>query len=585
MSQDLARVIQYAVAEAIASASQGRTEAMAKESIKKEDMSIPYYTDTQGKFVGGGLFGDNTIPVSLPAMPKLAGTSARQYAEWKAKALTYFTVNSLTQVVMASPSKSLSYAIKMDGGMRSPTHIKSLWIRLNSRAYAVIKGATETVLGTGFYPQNKKGVNYIEEEMKVADMPIEEMDIYFKEGSSNYLWESIERKLERYTENDMVDLVTRYMSFKYAAGTDPDEGKRNFETIVYDLELADMNIDPKMHKAIWIKALPPELESLRQGLNSRKINSWEEVFEALKQEYATKKGRKQVQSGKLPEHAHAAVDARPGNGRRPRRGEGKERAFNKGDKFKRYCTFCEKPGHTKEICSYLKNAKAALAQPGGSTSDSEGAGGEHAAVAIEEEVAAMLQHDPEQTEAANLGKEEVAAPVHFIFDSGATTHVTPNAKLLDDITDTPVMTMSTAISGHRSLIKKRGQIRLNDNWTLRDVAFVPSASYNLISEGRLTDADYDIFKTKEFILVKKDGKTVLRGIRSNRLWIYTINGRNKRVRRPINTLVRTKDASQALLATSSAAAVDPSVNRTIPKCAPASTPAPGGVATQSSQRS
>ena len=36
--------------------------------------------------------------------------------------------------------------------------------------------------------------------------------------------------------------------------------------------------------------------------------------------------------------------------------------------------------------------------------------------------------------------------------------------------------MSTALSGHRSIINKRGTVRLNDKWTLRDVAYVPQAS-------------------------------------------------------------------------------------------------------------
>ena len=100
--------------------------------------------------------------------------------------------------------------------------------------------------------------------------------------------------------------------------------------------------------------------------------------------------------------------------------------------------------------------------------------------------------------------------------------------------------MSTAISGQRSIINKRGKVRLNDKWTLRDVAYVPQATSSLISEGRLCDAGYDIYKNKDFIHVRKDGKIVLRGVRANRLWVYTVNGATSTTPRPIDTLVASK---------------------------------------------
>ena len=154
------------------------------------------------------------------------------------------------------------------------------------------------------------------------------------------------------------------------------------------------------------------------------------------------------------------------------------------------------------------------------TSDSE-TDEDHAAVFVEDEVAATFQTQSAD-ELVAIGKDSTSNsnPIHFLFDSGATTHVTPVKHILNDINNSPIMTMSTAISGQRSIINKRGKVRLNDKWTLRDVAYVPQATSSLISEGRLCDAGYDIFKNKDFIHVRKDGKSITWSPSKSSLGLY-----------------------------------------------------------------
>ena len=83
----------------------------------------------------GGLFGDSSIPSTLPAMTKLAGPSAHQYSDWKMKATTYLQTNGLIEVSTLKPSESLELANQIDGGSRSPIQIKALWVRLHSKVY------------------------------------------------------------------------------------------------------------------------------------------------------------------------------------------------------------------------------------------------------------------------------------------------------------------------------------------------------------------------------------------------------------------------------------------------------------------
>jgi hypothetical protein len=99
--------------------------------------------------------------------------------------------------------------------------------------------------------------------------------------------------------------------------------------------------------------------------------------------------------------------------------------------------------------------------------------------------------------------------------------------------------MATAIRGQRSTIRERGSIRLNDKWTLKDVAFVPNASSNIISEGRLCDAGFGIYKDSDIlrVTVKNTNRTVLAGIRLNRLWVFPTGGTSSIYKKPINTLI------------------------------------------------
>ena len=88
-------------------------------------------------------------------------------------------------------------------------------------------------------------------------------------------------------------------------------------------------------------------------------------------------------------------------------------------------------------------------------------------------------------------------PVHFIFDSAATSHVTPRADIVKGLRDSPEMNMTTIEKGSNAVIKKRGSVRLNKDWILKDVAWPPKSNSSLLSEDRLCDAGYKIIKDKD----------------------------------------------------------------------------------------
>src|ERR1700679_3048150 len=61
-----------------------------------------------------GLYGDTSVPTTLPKMPYLAGPSAAEYSDWINKAINYFQTNGLEEVVTLDPATSLALAYESD---------------------------------------------------------------------------------------------------------------------------------------------------------------------------------------------------------------------------------------------------------------------------------------------------------------------------------------------------------------------------------------------------------------------------------------------------------------------------------------
>jgi hypothetical protein len=499
------------------------------------------------RYSGGpsGLFGDTSIPSSLTAMPKLAGPSAHQYNDWKLKATNYFNTNGLFEVATMEPLSSLDLAVTIDSNVRTRAQIKALWVRLHSKVYGAIRSAIEPVIGTSFFEEIESDTVALT-ATEVFTTAESRLNTDFKSGCAYYLWDTIRRRLEQFTPHDLSRLVERYMSLKYTPRSNPIECRTSFDNSVRELKLAGLTLPDELHLAIWYKALPPELDSLRQALGAKSNLKWKDIYDAIVNQYSSKKASRNTE--RSDEKANAVLEIeekRKKDAIRFKRGNNKSQ-FKTGNKPKKHCSFCDRDYHDISECHAYKGAQASVLanKKTKKNSDSE-TDEDHAAVFVEDEVAAtFLTQSADELIAIGKDSTSDVNPIHFLFDSGATTHVTPVKHILSDINNSPIMTMSTAISGQRSIINKRGKVRLNDKWTLRDVAYVPQATSSLISEGRLCDAAYDIYKDKDFIHVRKDGKIVLRGVRANRLWVYTINGTTSTAPRPIDTIIASKPMPQ-----------------------------------------
>jgi hypothetical protein len=475
-----------------------------------------------------------------------------------------------------SPSQSLARAIMMDNGHRSTAQLKGVWCRLHSKSFGVIRTAIESTVGTSLFDDIEDEHQRFSFNILDETLTGKTLDTQFISGNAYYLWEKIRIRLDRFTPHDLSRLIDRYMNLKYTPRQDPAVFRREFDNSVRELRQAGLTIPDKLHLAVWYRALPPEFDSLRQALGANPDLTWNNIYDAIITQYSANYSIKKTTRKQEDEKALSAVEEAKKERLRRLKDKNKtkeEDAITDKKKRQKECTYCGKTGHTVDKCYALENDKknADSFKQNGKQSDSE-EDDEHAAPFVDDELlASWYQPSSDSDElVAKAGDLPLSQlPVHFLFDSAATTHVTPVKRIVEDLNDAPAMTMGTAINGQRSIITKRGKVRLNEKWTLRDVAFVPNASISLISEGRLADAGYTIIKNKDFVIVRNSqDKVVLRGPRVNRLWLYTVDGKTPD-KKPTNTIIPSKPLAQKNVTFSDSSEKKdnpaPTQHRTIPK--------------------
>lgn len=517
------------------------------------------------------LLGDGgTNSHHYPAMPKLASTSNTHFNTWKAKALLYFDSHGLRNTVKHSCKRSLSLAVQLAGKNRDFTSTLTKWMGLHEKAYALIRAATQEAVGLQLYRNLESTA--AEEMADTADLIGEATAIdetssedelpslqpsdanrwgwmdRFQYMNANYLWDSLCKAYERYSGHDKMRLFTQYTSLpKYKEGEDPIRLLHLFQERVYQMELAGLVMPPDIHWALWLNAIPDSLKNLQTQLGTQNEGAYMEVFEALKANYNRTLGAQTInpsgnKKGKKDQEEDSAEQLYPFHDQRgPRgpRGDNKRRQPQQPQQQKNkrqgvHCVFCDRTNHTVDTCYELKRHKAGAAQAAAAGSTTQA----HTYLPF-------IEDDPDdngiQTEAVCVASEHTKyAYTVFLFDSGATSHLTGTKSLLTDIKAVPEVSVTTAIRGSRAVVRERGKVKLNDRQSLTDVAYMASASTNLISEGRLCDANNTITKTKEYLLVKDiKGVTILRGVRVNRLWVYYTGDKGPSPR-PINTVILNK---------------------------------------------
>lgn len=566
-------VVLESIAKLVQSNTQGTQAAL--ESIGKLLQS-----NSQGSShsVRGGYspYAD-ALSKAMIQLPTLKGVTPKDYNEWAESSLSILQSAGLKELVLMKPIDSLNKVIRSAG--ENPTAIennKQQWVQAHGRVVGAIRTATSKAIGKELFVELNKAQTAVGIfDVLEPSLDLSQLELRFIADNAYLLWDRLKKKLHRYSQYHVAAMVNKLFQFKYEYGSDPTESRKLFFDAINELENAGVVMVPRILATIWFNAIPKELESLKQILGEKEEYTWQDTYESLVRNYEQRAGV--LNSGApIKESARMVRTADQDND---------DETPNKRPKVQ--CSHCNKPNHSSDRCwtkhPELKPAQSNFNGRGRKFLRGRGAlknttrGGSkkvYAALCItdEEGIADGLGlHDDENsecdseresvnlsTESNNNSADKKKEPFFFIFDSAATTHITGNRRLLTAINKVPEIEMHTAIKGATTIIRERGEVVMNPKWTLRHVAYVNKASSNLLSEGRLTDAGFHIYKNKYKVIVrapKEDnpeeaGEIALVGYRWNRLWVWCSDGKPP-ASHSTNTLINSRKRRIATASSSS----------------------------------
>ena len=417
-----------------------------------------------------GLYGETNAPASLASFPLLTGNTALHYSEWVRKCTLHFTNTGLREIITLDPQTSFNIAVAKDNNQQSVKTIKMLWQRLMEKAYVCLIAATEPQLGREIAIKIEREQEEVG-EFKLQVKPTEGDNEYkiknlnhFKYGNANYYWELVNRRVT-FTQAEKSKLYNTIHGLRFKVGWDPQRTRSFFIETLSKCQAAGIDIDEAAKTSIWVSAIPPQLNSLSQVLSINPNLTWEDVYNALYNWYQSNP------TSKPKPPTDTAMTA----------GESGKKPFKK-----KHCTHCKKVGHTEDRCFAKypslkkelnsKNSKD-KSKPKPEEDDKPSYNSEpiYLAPAVEgtETISEMIE-SLTLSEEVIMSASDKPKQKYYVFDSAATSHMTPYLSDLQKVLTVPEVQLTTALKGATTTIRQRGCIRLNDKWLLSDVANVPN---------------------------------------------------------------------------------------------------------------
>lgn len=332
--------------------------------------------------------------------------------------------------------------------------------------------------------------------------------------NSKEMFEKIKSIFEKSTSDQICSLLQQFYSYSYAKGTDMTLHISKIENIAHKLKSLKQTVDENMIMSKILSTLPAEYAHFQTAWESATTD--EKTLEKLTARLLAEETRNKNKESE----SKIAFESTERFCRRCK-SKTHDTNFCKKGKEVRKCYKCGNTGHLARDCSEV------LPSHHRTHFGSSGMNNLAKACSIckktnhkEQDCFFRNKSKPNNNKIAFLTENENLYSQCFVVDSGSSSHMANSRDMFSDLENT---SSSIQVAKKNENMKSEGKGSIEGSaCVLKDVLFVPDLRKNLLSVNAITNNGGEVVFTKEKVLIKKNDKKILEGIKSDK-GLYMVN--------------------------------------------------------------
>jgi hypothetical protein len=451
---------------------------------------------------------------------KLPSTSPGDFIKWRETVRTESLINGQNPFMFATLMDSWALVTRNLPPNATQEEKQNVYFGAHQAAFGMLRAAVAEKIGSQIFIslKNEQALN----------------PYMFIDHNARLLWVRISNHLQRQTSFTVGNLYSKLNDFYIKANASPKDVLEMYNNLIYQIETLETNpISPSLKKTTFLNAVAKLYPELRVQFAINPEFTFEQVFEAYERLHDIKGGAKGKSEQTLytndhtDDEKHSTFSSSNANKNNNYRNNNNNRTFKSSSNYVRTKSKLER----EDDGEVLNGEEVSFMLVDEELPDDD----------IQSEISSddfdsdlsYEESDIEENDLAGLATNADAyvnetstdglSSVKFILDSGAARHITNDFDLLYNVEETAGHQILTGAFSASTRYNKVGSIKLSASYVLREVAYVKSATANLISASRIIDAGYYIVFNKTTANVMKTGSKVVEVTfkRDGPLWVLS----------------------------------------------------------------